>query len=106
MRIAALVLAALCSSCAIPVRPIAFLEQDKGGRWHFVPDEAQEPKAADAIGWLAPILGAVGGPYGEGALALLTMFLGHQIGGRRAKAKAERAHKTKADPSVSTVKPA
>lgn len=92
MRLAALLLIALFfCGCAIPVRPIALIEKDAQGRTHFVQDEAQEPQAADALGWLAPIISLIGGPYGEAGLALLTLFLGHQVGHRQATAKAKRS---------------
>jgi hypothetical protein len=106
MKAAALILAALfLSSCAIPVRPIAFVEKDKQGRTHFVPDEAQEPQVADAVSWFAPIIGLIGGPYGEAGLGVLALLLGHQVGHRRATNKAKRPPKIAADPAVTVTMP-
>lgn len=89
LAVGATVLLAL-SSCAIPVRPIAFVEQDAQGRTHFVPDEDQEPHPADAVGFLAPFVKIIGGPYGEAGIGLLALLLGHQVGHRRGKKAASK----------------
>ncbi len=88
---------AVAFGCAIPVRPIAYLEQDKTGKYHFVPDDAQEPHVEEALGFIAPFIKIAGGPYGEAALGVLALVLGHQVGHRRGK-KAAKA-KTNAQPT-------
>ena len=99
--VAILCLAAAVQSqcgCAVPVRPIAFVEKDAQGRTHFVPDEEQEPKAADVVGWFAPIATLLGGPYGEAGIGILALLLGHQVGHRRGKHAA-----TKAKPAMAPI---
>ncbi len=90
MRLPLVILLALaCASCAVPVRPIAQMEQGPDGKYHFIPDPDQEPHAAAAVGVLGSLLGLLGGPWGEAALAVTTalsgLAAGHHIGNKRGR---------------------
>lgn len=81
----------LLASCAIPVRPIAFVEPVAGrdGVYHFTPDKDQEPQVGAGIMGLLSTLGAIlPSPYRE----LVGMLLVGYVGEKR-KQGADACHK-------------
>ncbi len=95
MRLLVSLLALALVSCAVPVRPIAFLEPVSGrdGVYHFTPDQDQEPQIGPGI---AAFLGGLGAllpsPYRE----LLGMLVVAYVGERR-KQGADACHKQTID---------
>lgn len=68
-----LVMIAVVSGCALPVRPIAKIETGADGKQHFVPDREQEPQVGGFLQGLLPLLGAVTGA--GGLTSALVIFL-------------------------------
>jgi hypothetical protein len=82
-------------SCAIPVRPIAFVEPVPGrdGVYHFTPDKDQEPQVGPGIfAGLGAIAAFLPSPYRE----LLGMLVVGWIGEKR-KQGADACHKQTID---------
>lgn len=71
--------------CAVPVRPIAYIEQDpqRPGTYHFTPDHAQEPHVSDSVGgFLSGLVTFLPSPYRE----LLGILVAAWIGEKRKQA--------------------
>lgn len=89
--VAATVLIAMLTGCAVPVRPIAKLVPQPDGSAIFLPDPENEPQfSAAAVSFLPS-------PYGEllaGGLTLLTAGFGAHA---RSQSKRAAEHKADAD---------
>ncbi len=85
--VAALALS-LCA-CAIPVRPIAYMEKDPAtGNMHFTPDKQQEP---NTVGMLSKVVDFAGAFWPQGAAIAGTVLAFLQTRRAQAAGKAVRA---------------
>ncbi len=88
MLIVAALALSLCA-CAIPVRPIAYMEKDPvTGNMHFTPDKDQEPSAT---GMLATVVDFAGTFWPQGAAIAGTVLAFLQTRKATAAGKAVRA---------------
>lgn len=86
------IIALLClalGGCAIPVRPIGYVDPDPmtPGSYRFAPDPEREPQPASAVGSIAGLVGAaLPGPWG----AIVSALGASLVAGRIAKRGPQR----------------
>lgn len=88
-----LILLLLMMGCAVPVRPIAHIEQDpmRPGVYHFTPDHDQEPQIGPAVtGGLGLIAAFLPSPYRE----LLGVALAAWVGEKRKQSSDRKLKQT------------